>query len=179
MNNKVTIEGFLAVEGKMDVAFLESFLDTNFITTNGSEISKDTINYIKELKQDHRVIVLTDPDSPGERIRNILNEHIDGLEHAYVHKNVSIKKHKVGVAESTKEEVLNALKNAITNNKNNKGSLTMNDLYELGLIGNANSEQLRLKIGDKLNLGYCSTGKTLLKRLNSIGVTKNKLKELL
>ncbi|MCF0117157.1 MAG: ribonuclease M5, partial [Bacilli bacterium] len=51
MNNKVTIEGFLVVEGKMDVAFLESFLDTNFITTNGSEISKDTINYIKEMKK--------------------------------------------------------------------------------------------------------------------------------
>ena len=87
---KLFVDGVIVVEGKSDVTFLQEFVDAIFVTTNGSEISKETIEYIKELKKNNRVIVLTDPDSPGNRIRNILNEQIDGLEHAFVDKKVSI-----------------------------------------------------------------------------------------
>ena len=76
---KLFVDGVIVVEGKSDVTFLQEFVDAIFVTTNGSEISKETIEYIKELKKNNRVIVLTDPDSPGNRIRNILNEQIDGF----------------------------------------------------------------------------------------------------
>ena len=43
------IDGVIVVEGKSDVAFLSNFIDTEFVTTNGSEISKDTIEYLKKI----------------------------------------------------------------------------------------------------------------------------------
>ena len=48
---KYCIDGVIVVEGKSDVTFLQEFIDAIFVTTNGSEISKETINYIKELKK--------------------------------------------------------------------------------------------------------------------------------
>ena len=83
------INGIVVVEGKTDVSFLSSFIETEFITTNGSEISKDTIEYLKNSKKD--IYVLTDPDSPGERIRKILDENIPGLHHCFIKKENSIK----------------------------------------------------------------------------------------
>lgn len=179
MIEKKIVDGIIVVEGKTDVAFLETFLDATFVTTNGSEISSKTIEYIKELSKTNRIIVLTDPDSPGNRIRKVLDEHIDGLCHAFVDKKVSIKKHKVGVAESTKEEVLKALNNLIINNKDNIETIGMSEIVELGLTGNDNSMELRLYICDYYHLGYCSTNKTFIKRLNALKINKKMIKEAL
>ena len=44
MKNKTPIDAVIVVEGKSDVLFLETFLEPiDFIITNGSEISKNTI----------------------------------------------------------------------------------------------------------------------------------------
>jgi ribonuclease M5 len=51
------------------------------------------------------VVVLTDPDAPGKRIRDLLDEHIPGLLHAFIPKEKAIKHHKVGVAESSKDVI--------------------------------------------------------------------------
>ena len=86
------IDGIIVVEGKSDVSFLSSFINAEFVTTNGSEISKETIDYLKESIKNKDIYVLTDPDSPGERIRKILNENISGLKHCFINKENSIKK---------------------------------------------------------------------------------------
>ena len=172
------IDGIIVVEGKSDVSFLSSFINAEFVTTNGSEISKETIDYLKESIKNKDIYVLTDPDSPGERIRKILNENISGLKHCFINKENSIKKGKVGVAESTKEEIINALSNAVSVNDNNIGSLTLNDLVAIGLCGDRDSEEKRNKVSKDLNLGHCNA-KTFLKRLNYRGISIEELKSRL
>ena len=172
------IDGIIVVEGKSDVSFLSSFINAEFVTTNGSEISKETIDYLKESIKNKDIYVLTDPDSPGERIRKVLNENISGLKHCFINKENSIKKGKVGVAESTKEEILNALSNALSVKDNNVGSLTLNDLVTIGLCGDKDSEEKRNKVAKDLNLGHCNA-KTFLKRLNYRGISIEELKSRL
>ena len=172
------IDGIIVVEGKSDVSFLSSFINAEFVTTNGSEISKETIDYLKKSIKNKDIYVLTDPDSPGERIRKILNENISGLKHCFINKENSIKKGKVGVAESTKEEIINALSNAVSANDNNIGSLTLNDLVTIGLCGDKDSEEKRNKVAKDLNLGHCNA-KTFLKRLNYRGISIEELKSRL
>ena len=99
----------LVVEGASDKAFISAFLDADIVITNGSEVPCETIEYLKEAKKSRDIVVLTDPDSPGKRIRDILDQNIPGLLHAFVPKEHSIKHHKVGVAESTEWDVMNAL----------------------------------------------------------------------
>ena len=172
------IDGVIVVEGKTDVAFLSSFIDAEFVTTNGSEISKETIEYLKKISSTKNIYVLTDPDYPGERIRKVLDENTPNLKHCFVKKENSIKGGKVGVAESTIEEIKNALKNSVQTNKAKVGNLTMNDLVELGLSGSDKANEKRNKIASELNLGHCNA-KTFLKRANYCNISKEDLKKYL
>ncbi|MCH5180597.1 MAG: ribonuclease M5 [Erysipelotrichales bacterium] len=174
---KTKCNAVIVVEGKSDVQFLESFLDAEFVITNGSEVSRETIEYIRSLSMIKKVIVLTDPDSPGKRIRDILDNEIPNLSHAFVEKNKSIKKHKVGVAESSKEHILEAISNLLEKNELVQGTLTMRDLYTLDLCGKDYSNSLRVKVMSELHLGY-GNAKTLLKRLNSMNIDYDKLKSV-
>ena len=175
--SKIKLPIALVVEGVTDQQFLSGFLDVEFILTNGSEISRGTLDYIKNLAQTKPVVVLTDPDSPGERIRARIQEEVPNVSHAFVRKAHSIKKHKVGVAESTKEEVLLALKNILPGDFP-KGNLTSSDLMDLGLTGKEDSSRLRMKIEDRFSLGHGSA-KTFLSRINALGISKEELQEAL
>ena len=168
----------LVVEGKTDEAFIKSFLDVEIIKTNGSAISHETLELIKNVSEKKTVVVLTDPDFPGTKIRNTIADYAPLVKHAFVRKEVSIKKNKVGVAESTKEEILAALSNLKDFSQVLPGNLIPSDLYELGLIGKANSEELREKISNELRLGFCN-GKTFLKRLNYLGISKKDIQGLI
>ena len=60
----------LIVEGKHDYERIKRlFPNLLIITTNGSETSENTINLIKEYAKNNEIIIFTDPDYPGERIR--------------------------------------------------------------------------------------------------------------
>ena len=56
--------------------------------------------------------------------------------------------------------------------------LNEKDLFELGLNGKANSKDLRNIVSLKFHLGPVNS-KSLLKRLNMLGIDKNTLKEVL
>ena len=175
---KKKINGIIVVEGKSDVAFLSTFIDAEFVTTNGSEISSKTIEYLQKSSGNRHIFVLTDPDSPGKRIRDVLDQNIPNLKHCFVSKENSIKKNKVGVAESTKEEVLKALSNALETNPSKTSEITISDLMNLGLIGQENSLEKREKISNKFHLGFCNA-KTFLKRINYSGLSLEDIKNCL
>lgn len=176
---KIKYPNVIVVEGKMDKDLLESFLEVDIVTTNGSEVSRETINYVKELAKNRNVVVLTDPDAPGKRIRDILNNEIPGLYNAFVPKDKSIKKHKVGVAECDKNTILEALNNLMCPiSEKPESDLTVVDLFELGLTGNKEASENRKKLENALHIDQVN-GKTLLKRLKALGINKNDLEEML
>lgn len=172
---KKIINGLIVVEGITDVAFLSQFIDAEFVTTNGSDVPSKTIEYLQKSSENRDIFVLTDPDAPGKKIRDILDQNIPNLKHCFVSKEHSIKNNKVGVAESTKEEVLSSLENYISTNKTFVVNLTMADLTLLGLVGDNEASIKREKIIKKFHLGHCNA-KTFLKRLNYSGLTLEDIK---
>ena len=175
---KTVINGIIVVEGITDVSFLSEFIDAEFVTTNGSEIPEETIKYLQNSREKREIFVLTDPDSPGKKIRDTLDQFIPNLKHCFVSKEHSIKKNKVGVAESTKEEILKALANFIETKKDEIGNITHSDLNKLGLEGSEHSSKNRQKVIDKYHLGFCNA-KTFLKRVNYSHLTIEDLKKCL
>ena len=170
---KKKINGIIVVEGKTDVELLSSYIDAEFVTTNGSALDANTINYLKSVRRD--IYVLTDPDFPGKKIRDELSQNVPNLKHVFIKKENSIKNGKVGVAEGNINEILEAIDHAYIEKPSCSGSLTMSDLNELGLIGENDSKERRNVVCEKLNLGFCNA-KTFLKRLNNNGITKEKLR---
>ncbi len=172
---KKKIDAVIVVEGKSDVAFLSNFIDADFVTTNGSALSKETLRYLETVAKQRDIIVLTDPDYPGLQIRARIQEQIPQVYHAYVRKEQSIRKHKVGVAESNQEEVFRALESITLQRKRQSTSLTMQDLMDLGCIGEEQSFSLRKKIERDFRLGSVRSGKQLLKQLQMLGIEKQEL----
>ena len=79
--------------------FLKSFLDADIVITNGSEVSHETLEFIKEANKRQGVIILTDPDYPGLQIRNKINSYTTGCKNAFVEKSKAIKGKKVGIVD--------------------------------------------------------------------------------
>ena len=88
----------LVVEGTSDVNKLNNIIDADFVVCNGSAISNDTIRYIKELVRTRIVVVLTDPDYPGMKIRNKIAQEVPEVYHAYVDRKKASNGKKLGVA---------------------------------------------------------------------------------
>ena len=171
----------IVVEGLHDEIKIKSvYPDAFCVITNGSEISDETLKYIKKLSESHGIIIFTDPDSPGERIRSEVLRVVPDAKCAFIHKRdaISHNKKKVGVEHATKEMIKLSLE-PIYNKENKKSNnITNNDLFMLGLNGSKSSAKLREIISDKLNIGR-PNNKSFLKRINQIGLTLIELRELL
>lgn len=170
----------IVVEGIHDVSKIKSvYPECNCIITNGREISKETIDCIKELSKTNQIIVFTDPDTPGERIRDIISKEVKSCKHAFLRKKncISKNKKKVGIEHASEDAIKEALAN-VYSNEITKETISNIDLYKLGLNGNKNSGILRDKISDELNIGRPNC-KTFLKRLNLLQITYEELERLL
>ena len=175
---KTKLDSIIVVEGKSDVSYLSNYFDAEFVITNGSDIPLSTIEYLKKASDSKKIVVLTDPDSPGKRIRQILDNEIPNLKHCYINKEHAIKKNKVGVAECDIDEIKRALNNEFSNKKPLKNVITSLDLLDLGLEGDVNSKCLREKLSRKLTLGH-NNAKSLLKKLNSLQLNKEDIRKIL
>ena len=170
------IKEIIVVEGKSDTALLKELFEVDTIETHGLALDKKTLELIKEANKTRGVIVLTDPDFPGKKIRDQIQAVVPNCKHAFVSKKDATGKKKLGIAEANKEAVVLALENMVSFDAN-KQSITWNEFIDLDIIGN---KQRRLLVYDLFNLGYGNV-KTLFKRLNMVGISKddvlNKLDE--
>lgn len=167
------IKEVIVVEGKNDSINLKRFFDVDTIETHGLGLSKETIEYIKEINNKRGIIVFTDPDSAGENIRRKLNYNIKGLKNAFVLKEDARTTKKVGIEHASKEVLSKALENIITFN-DGQNTLSYEDYLDMGLSGLKDSSLKREKLIKRFHLGKCN-GKTLYKRLNMLGLSKEEI----
>ena len=172
------IKEVIVVEGHHDTNVLQQYFDCETIETNGLALSAETLDLIKEAQQRCGVIIFTDPDYPGEKIRRMINDAVDGCKNAYIEKNKAKTPKKVGVEHARREDLLEALEHCFTYTEQNEVTFTMDDIMELGLQGKADSAVRREWLGRMYHLGK-PNAKTLLKRLNLLQVHPDEVRELL
>jgi len=172
------IKEIIVVEGKNDTKNLQRFFDCDTIETHGTCLSKWTLSYIKKAQKTRGVIIFTDPDAPGEKIRAQINEKINGCKNAFIPKNKAKTTKKVGIEHAKQADLEASLSHLMTFDKDYVSSLTYNDFIKLGLTGANNSKELRKKISDSFNLGECNA-KTLYKRLNMFNITSEELEKVI
>ena len=161
------IKEIIVLEGKSDTALLKELFEVDTIETHGLALDKKTLELIKEANKTRGVIVLTDPDFPGKKIRDQIQTVVPNCKHAFVSKKDATGKKKLGIAEANKEAVVLALENMVSFDVDNQ-SITWHEFIDLDIIGN---KQRRLLVYDLFNLGYGNV-KTLFKRLNMVGISK-------
>lgn len=168
------------VEGKNDIKVVKSvFPESICIKTNGLGINKTTIDQLKVLEKDNEIIVITDPDSAGTKIRNILLSEIPTAKFLDLPKDKCIKKRKVGLENLSKDEFLKLLKTGKLLNKAvlKYNNFSLSDLVELKLAGPGSKEN-KNKLQSLLCIYHFNT-KQLLNFLNNSNYSILQLKEVL
>ena len=82
------IKEIIVVEGKTDTALLKELFEVDTIETHGLALDDKTLNLIKEASKSRGIIVLTDPDFPGKKIRDQIQKVVPNCKHAFVSKKM-------------------------------------------------------------------------------------------
>lgn len=175
----MNIKEIIVVEGKKDTIKINQAVEADTIETNGSAINRITLDMIRHAKEKRGVIIFTDPDYPGERIRYIIDQEIPGCKHAFLPKKEAKSKNagkSVGIEHATVVAIRRALEHVyeITEESTLEAPIQKSDLIPLGLIAGAAAKERREALGEYLHIGY-TNGKQLVKRLNMFQITKNEL----
>ncbi|MCF0105162.1 MAG: ribonuclease M5 [Holdemanella sp.] len=168
------IQEIIVVEGKNDTNTLQRYFDCDTIETGGDQVNQKTIDRIAKAQKTRGVIIFTDPDTPGEHIRRIINQNVPDCKNAFIPKDKAKTPKKVGVEHARKEDLWHALEHCVTFS-NYQQSLSWEEFIDLGLVGDA---RYRYTICEKLFIGPCN-GKTCFKRLNQMNVHKEDILKLL
>ena len=174
---KLKINEIIVVEGRDDITAIKRVVDAHIIALNGfSALSKKTINKMIELSKTNDLILFTDPDFAGKRIRDTLKRYIPSIKHAFVSQKDATKNDNIGVENANDKAILEALKNVITASQNIEDRFNISDLIDNGLISGSNAKERRIMLGDILKIGYYNA-KQLLKALNSFNISKEQFEE--
>lgn len=179
----IHIKQAVIVEGKYDKIKLSSIIDGVIITTNGFSVmkNKETLNLIRFFAENNGIIILTDSDSAGFKIRNyikgaikngnIINVYIPDIFGKEKRKASPSKEGKLGVEGIDKNILLQAFENAgvfSEEKTENRESVTRTDLFEAGFSGGINSSEKRKAFLKKLNMPQLLSTTGMLDIINTM-----------
>ncbi|EGQ3580053.1 ribonuclease M5 [Staphylococcus pseudintermedius] len=166
------VNEFIVVEGRDDTERVQRTVTCDTIETNGSAIDQDILDVIRQAQETRGVIVLTDPDFPGDKIRTTIREAVPGVKHAFIDRErAKNKRGKIGVEHASLEDIREALMHVSTPLSEAHETISKDVLIDLGLIIGPAARHRRNLLGKRLHIGH-SNGKQLLKKLNAFGYTE-------
>ncbi len=175
---KEHIKEVIVVEGRDDIDAVQKAVDADLIATHGYGIRQETLDRIRHAYETRGIIILTDPDHAGDRIRRRLTALFPEAGQAYLSRNEAMSGDDIGVENASPEVIAKAIEAAGRSVICIEEEYTPSDLMDYGLSGGPNSRQLRDLLGRRLGIGYGSAA-SFLKRLNGYGISRKDLEEAL
>ncbi|NLA77488.1 MAG: DUF4093 domain-containing protein [Clostridiales bacterium] len=170
------------VEGKYYKIKLSSILDAVIIETEGFGIfsDKEKQQLIRRLAETRGLLILTDSDAAGFKIRSFIGSMIpsDRIKHAYIpdiqgkerRKTAPSKEGKLGVEGVPQNIIAGALVKAgvlCEETSEPKKEVTKTDFYEDGFSGRADSSEMRRRLSRKIGLPARLSSNALLQMVNT------------
>ncbi|WP_414048873.1 ribonuclease M5 [Macrococcus animalis] len=166
------INEMIVVEGKDDTTRVKMAVECDTIETNGSAINDETIEMIAHAAEVRGVIVLTDPDYPGNKIRKTIEQRVTNVKHAFIDADIACNKRgKIGIEHAPVEAIREALVSVSSPFEHDSETVSKALLVDLGLIIGPYAATKRKELCKNLRIGYCN-GKQLFHRLNAFGITE-------
>lgn len=179
-------DDIIVVEGVYDKIKLSRFIDGVIFVTDGFRIFSDKgkMQAIKTLAQKADIVILTDSDAAGFKIRNYIKQALPEakVKHAYIPNVKGKEKRKVkpgkegllGVEGIKDDIILDALKkagctiNGESTGRKSGGVITKSHLYADGLSGGEQSSELRRRLCTELKLPTRLSANMLIDVLNRL-----------
>lgn len=128
------IKEVIVVEGRDDTVAIRRAVEADTIETGGSAINQRILKRIALAQERRGVIVLTDPDHAGERIRKIIANKVPGRKHAFIPEADATRKGDIGVENASPEAIRHALARVHTSYEGAPSLIDWEDLIAAGLI---------------------------------------------
>lgn len=173
-----TIKEIIVVEGKDDTAAIRRAVQAETIETGGSAINESILKRIELAHERRGVIVFTDPDHAGERLRKIISARVPGCKHAFLRQDQATSRGDIGVENASPEVIREALSQLRTDYVSEHSEITMEDLMEAGLLVHSQAASRRLIVGNALGIGYAN-GKQFYNRCRMFQISKEEFQAAL
>ncbi len=191
-DKRLKIDRLVIVEGKYDKIKLEAVIDAEILITGGFSVfnDKEKRRYIKDCANSRGILIVTDSDNAGFKIRNfvrdiagdenVINCYIPEIHGKEARKDKPSAEGTLGVEGLDVSVIKKALDDcgALDGKRKICYKFETADLYELGLIGTPDSAWRRDKIKKELSLPKAMNNTLFLKAL-SYRVTKEELENLI
>jgi ribonuclease M5 len=167
----------VVVEGKNDTHAIRRAVYADTIETNGSAVPAHILAEIARVSKLRGVIVFTDPDAAGERIRRIISRKIPEVKHAFLPRELAKRAGKVGVEFAPPEVIRDALqcvRTQQTQTEKTAPPLSWAEYIALDFTGRPHSAQLREQTATQLGIGY-GNAKQFYQRLILLQITRDEL----
>lgn len=174
----IKIKEVIVVEGRDDERAIKNAVDAEVIITSGWGLNAKIIKRIIEAEKRCGVIIFTDPDTAGERIREKLVAILKNPKHSFLPRDQAMCGDNVGIENATSESIIEALRKTRAELREYEETFTNSDLIKHHLSGCQDSSFRRDILGKELGLGY-GNGKQFLKRLNKYGVKREEFEDAL
>lgn len=176
----------IIVEGVYDKIKLSSFIDGIIMTTGGFSVfnNKKTQSTIRTLAEKTGIVILSDSDSAGIKIRNFIKQLAPNatILHAYIPEIKGRERRKekdsaeglLGVEGMTEDIIIDAIRKSGATVDDKAGviradrKITKTDMFQLGLSGGNDSSLLRSQISKKLGLPSKLSANMLLDCINRL-----------
>ena len=178
----IKIKEAVIVEGKYDKIKLSAIIDTVIIETDGFAVFKDKEKQklIRFLAEKRGIVIMTDSDSAGFKIRNFINgiTKSENIKNVYIpdiygkekRKTEVSKEGKLGVEGMKPDVIMSSLEKAgvlcSENDKKQGKEITHTDFFEDGISGGENSSHIRKELAKQLELPERISSSSLLKIIN-------------
>lgn len=172
MVDKKIIKEVIVVEGRDDIDAVKKAVNAELIAVGGFGINKRVIDRIKEAQKRKGVIVFTDPDFAGEKIRSIISKRVQGIKHAYIAQEDGLKDGDIGVENACPEVIIKALEGAKVTVEEKQEIYNMEDMLYFKLASDSRAKDRRMALGKELGIGY-GNAKQMISRLNNYGIDRD------
>lgn len=166
------IKEIIIVEGRDDEAAVKRAVEAETIATHGFGISAETFARIDKAYTERGIIIFTDPDSAGEKIRKRLSERFPEGKHAFLPREEASRDGDIGIENAGPESIREALNRARAVIADRRAEFRREDMQEYGLAGVTGAAERRDKLGKRLGIGY-GNSKVFLSRLNQYGIERH------
>lgn len=165
------IKEIIIVEGRDDEAAVRRAVDAETIATHGFGIRPETFARIERAYAERGIIIFTDPDFAGEKIRKRLSQRFPEGKHAFLPREEASKDGDIGIENAGPESIREALAKVRATSFESRQEFRQEDMLEYGLAGVAGAAERRDKLGKELGIGY-GNSKVFLNRLNQYGIER-------
>jgi ribonuclease M5 len=173
----VKIKEVVVVEGYHDKQAIDEAVEADCLLSNGSAVSETFFKQVERAARERGVIVFTDPDGPGERIRRLVARRVPGCKHAFLPRHLAVANGDLGIENAKPDAIRRALEAVRTEWEGQEPEFSWQEMIEYGLTAHPMAAERRRILGEQLGIGY-GNAKAFWKKLNMLGVSREEFETM-